>query len=66
MPQDPLPVTPLIEEPVLHIPIFLNAINMNPIEPVAPDDGLLLLPQAPVPLLGSLFGLQGVQDAQEI
>ncbi|KAG8710626.1 hypothetical protein FRC09_020998 [Ceratobasidium sp. 395] len=73
VPQNPLPVAPLIEEHVPHIPILPDAVNMNHkvddldfIGPVAPNNGLLLLPQAPAPLSGSLLGLQGLQDAQDI
>ncbi|KAG8792175.1 hypothetical protein FRC12_006887 [Ceratobasidium sp. 428] len=66
LPQDPVQAAPFIEEPIFHAAILPDAVNMNHVEVVAFENGLQLLPQAPAPLLGSLLGLQGLQDAQEI
>ncbi|KAG8792173.1 hypothetical protein FRC12_006885 [Ceratobasidium sp. 428] len=83
VPQDPLPVAPLVEGFIPHIPILPDAVDMSKsllllskqkrsdsdeqdlVEPVPPNGGFLFLPQAPAPLLGSLFGLQDPQNAQE-
>ncbi|KAG8792176.1 hypothetical protein FRC12_006888 [Ceratobasidium sp. 428] len=78
LPQEPIEVAPLIEEPIPHMPILPNAVDMgeslppyisrppSPMLNFLPADGLLLLPEAQVPLLSSLLGLQVLQDAQDI
>ncbi|KAG8792177.1 hypothetical protein FRC12_006889 [Ceratobasidium sp. 428] len=70
---DIIPHIPILPDAVdmgewLHLSRLTKGPNggLDPVEPVAPNGGLLLLPQAPAHLLGSFLGLQGLQDAEEI